>query len=133
MHKYIGINYARDRIKETKQSATIIIFDLLFYLKAKKIVVSREFEDVIVRLDDFHTLMSYLGCIDYLLASSGLKELLSFIIYASISVDKRLSGHACASAVRANIMLRRALTTLIFPEIELTGEGEKEVGIIISW
>ena len=45
---------------------------------------------VVVRLGNFHLMMSFMG---YLMGGSGLKELWS-IIYAFESIEKMLNGHA---------------------------------------
>ena len=53
---------------------------------------------VIIRLGGFHTLMSFMGSIGYIMGGSGIKEVLS-LIYAENTVDI-LSGHAYARAIQ---------------------------------
>lgn len=48
---------------------------------------------VITRLGGFHTLMSFLGNIGFIMDGSGLKDVLGQI-YAANSLDNILSGHA---------------------------------------
>ena len=67
---------------------------------------------VIPRLGGFHMLMSYLGCIGYIMGGSGIKEALS-TIYAEKTVDMIFTGHAYARAVRAHTLLQLALMKLI--------------------
>lgn len=46
-------------------------------------------------------------------------------IYAEGSVDKILSGHSCARAIRAHILLQQALSHLIFDELKLENDESK--------
>lgn len=75
------------------------------------------FQDVVPRLGGFHTLMSFLGCIGFLMAESGLKEALS-LIYALLFVENVLCGYTYARAVKAHTLTRLALTEVIFSEID---------------
>lgn len=63
--------------------------------------------------------MSFMGAIGYIMAGSGLKQLMS-VIYAEQSVDKMLSGHAYGRAVRAHILCHVAVAKIIWQAIELT-------------
>lgn len=47
--------------------------------------------------------MSFMGAVGYIMNGSGIKELFN-IVYASASVDKMLTGHAYARALRAHIL-----------------------------
>lgn len=97
----------------------IITFDQPLYIKARDIVEATIFDEVlmVVRLGGFHLLMSYMGAIGQIMAGSGIKDIFS-IIYAEGSVDKILSGHSYARAVRAHIILQQALSLLIFDELK---------------
>ncbi len=57
----------------------------------------------------FHAEMSFLGCIGYLMAGSGLQEVLE-LIYASMHM---LSGKAIARAVWAHLIVDAALNALV--------------------
>jgi len=126
-----GIHYARDKIQETKQKVTLVTFDLPLYLKAKDIICNSSLTDVVIRLGGFHTLMSYLGCIGYIMSGSGLSELLT-LIYAPNPLEKVLSGHAYARAVRAHMLVQQALATFIFSDIEFTSEEEDEILLLTN-
>lgn len=52
------------------------------------------------------------------MAGSGLKELLN-VIYASLSVEKMLSGHAYAQAIRGYLIVQLALANIILQEMDL--------------
>ena len=56
--------------------------------------------------------MSFLGCIGYLMAGSGLQEVLE-LIYASNAVVHMLSGKAIARAVWAHLIVDAALNALV--------------------
>ena len=49
--------------------------------------------DITILLGNFHTQMSYLSSIGYVMQSSGVKKMLS-LIFAENSVDKIISGQA---------------------------------------
>jgi len=88
-HDYNCINtvlqYAREKCQENSQNVTIVTFDLPLYMIAEDIVTNRSMEDVLVRLGGFHLLMSFPGCIGYIMAGSGLKESLA-LFYAPNSL-----------------------------------------------
>lgn len=73
-------------------------------------------------------LMSFLGCISYVMAGSGIKQALS-VIYAPNSDDKMLNGNAFTRSVRGHTLLRLALSTLIFREME-KGECDDFIGYV---
>ena len=52
----------------------IITFDLPLWIKATRIVLETEMP-IVVRIEGFHTHKSFLGCIGYIMADSGLEEL----------------------------------------------------------
>lgn len=75
--------------------------------------------------------MSFLGCIGYLMAGSGLKEALS-LIHAMLSVDKILSGHAFARSVRAHNIMHVALTKLILSEMDFDDDRAQKIWELLS-
>lgn len=78
-----------------------------------------DFRNVIVRLEEFHLLMSFLGSIGFIMAGSGIKELLN-VIYASISVDKILTGHVYGRAIRAHLLAQLALAKVILRDVDFS-------------
>ncbi|CAH1118147.1 unnamed protein product [Phaedon cochleariae] len=124
---YTSLLTASKKCVELGQQSCFVTFDQPLYVKAKDIVSSddSDLKNVIVRLGGFHLLMSFMGCIGVIMAGSGLRDLLS-IIFAENSLDKILSGHAYARAVRAHMLVHMVLSFYIFQEIEFT-DGEKEV------
>ena len=56
--------------------------------------------------------MSFLGCIGYLMAGSGLQEFLE-LVYAKNAVVHMMSGKAIARAIRAHFLVDAALHALM--------------------
>lgn len=77
-------------------------------------------------LGHFHMLLSFLGSIGYIMASSGLKEVLS-TIYAANSVDQILNGHNYSRGMRAHHIVCTALAKVIFDELEEKDENLKTI------
>ena len=99
-----------------------VTFDQPLYIKARDIIACTPLSDksfIVPRLGGFHMLMSYFGCIGYIMGGSGIKEALS-TIYAEKTVDMIFTGHVYAIAVRAHSHLQLALIKLIFKEFETT-------------
>jgi len=70
----------------------------------------------VVRLGGFHTEMSFLGAIGYIMSDSGLHEILS-VIYAEKAVNNMLSGKAISRALRGHGIVYMALQSLIVSEV----------------
>lgn len=100
-----------------------VTFDQPLYQKSFEMVksCSEEFPNVMVRLGIFHLLMSFLGAIGFIMSGSGINEVLN-VIYAPLSVQKMLTGHAYARAIRGHTLLYLALCKRILEETELTDE-----------
>ena len=75
----------------------IVTFDQPLWWKAQTIVASEphdeDLQSMILRLGGFHTEISFLGCIGYLMSGTGLQELLE-TIYAPNAVVHMLGGKA---------------------------------------
>ena len=86
-------------------------------------LIKNALRDIIPRhhsiLGDFHTEMSFLGCIGYLMAASGLQDLLE-LIYAPNSVVHMLSGKAVVQEVRGFLNVDAALNTYVGTKIQCT-------------
>lgn len=84
---FTALTYATDLCEKVNQHSVIVTFNQPLYWKGREIVASAPVDSriskCIVRLGGFHLLMSYLGCIGYLMGGSGLKELLS-TVYAPV-------------------------------------------------
>ena len=56
----------------------VITFNLPLWLKASRIVLEKDMP-VIVRLGGYHTLKSFLGCVGFIIAESGLEYLMRLV------------------------------------------------------
>lgn len=61
--------------------------------------------------------MSYMGCIEQIMAGSVIKDSLS-IIYTEGSIDKMLSEYSYARAVQAHIILQQILSQTVVDEFK---------------
>ena len=112
---YTALLYAETQCRLNNQKSCLVTFDQPLYAKASEIVASAtgtELETVTVRLGGFHLLMSFLGCIGFFMAGSGIGELWQEV-YAKVSVSHMLTGHAYSRAIRAHLLTERALVTTI--------------------
>jgi len=109
--------------KSLNQVTCLVTFDQPLYLKARDILASRPADpalsNVVLRLGGFHLLMSFMGAIGYIMQGSGLTELFN-TIYASNAIEKIMSGHAYARAVRAHMLAHRTLAQIMFRSMALS-------------
>ncbi|GFU56056.1 uncharacterized protein TNCV_3405201 [Trichonephila clavipes] len=98
-----------EKAKQLNMRTCILTIDQPLYMKARDIasVVCLSNEVLVaVRLGSFHTAMSYMGSIGYIMAGSGIKVLST--IYAENTIDHIISERAYARAVRARTLLQKA-------------------------
>lgn len=114
------------RCQAQKQNFCFVTFDQPLYYKAREIIACvdpnndpENLSSVIVRLGGFHLLMSFLGGIGTIYAGSGLKEAFCEL-YAELSSEKALTGHAYARAIRGHTLIHLALSEIIFSTLELS-------------
>lgn len=124
---------AAEKCKFYKQKTCFVTFDQPLYYKSREILASVNVDNdpynlssVIVRLGGFHTLMSFLGSIGYIMDGSGLREAF-YCIYAQASVEKVLTGHAFSRAVRGHILIQAILADTIISSLKL---NETEVELL---
>ena len=115
---YTTLCFVIDQCKKQKCMYPIITFDQPLWLKAMKLKESCRL-DITILLGNFHTQMSFLGTIGYVMANSGLKEIFS-TCYAENSCDKILSGKSYARAVRAHGLLATVLKKIILQQVPLS-------------
>lgn len=89
-----------------------------------------ELRNVVVRLGGFH-LLSFLGCIGFIMAGSGLKELLD-VIYTPNSVDHILTGHMYSHVIREYFIVQLALAKVILKNENFTDEELDIVNEVFS-
>ena len=106
----------------------VVTFDQPLYYKA---IIAAEPENSqlkeVVMLGCFHTRMSYLGAIGFIMADSGLSEVLEQV-YACNSVKHMLTCKAIARATRGNILVESALSILLIASIDNVTIGDLEMG-----
>ena len=108
---YSTLMHANERASRAGKTL-IITFDKPLYWKAKCIVdtepATSALRNAIVVLGGFHTRMSFLGAIGFLMAESRLLEILGQV-YAPNTVRSMLQGKAVSRAVRGHGLLKIAL------------------------
>ena len=94
----------------------VITFDQPLWWKALMIIESEPtdsyLKSIVLRLGGLHMEMSFLGSIGYLMAGSGLQEVLE-VVYARNAVKHMLSGKAISRAVRGHLLVDAALNTIL--------------------
>ncbi|ELU15381.1 hypothetical protein CAPTEDRAFT_199459 [Capitella teleta] len=115
---YTALNFSRKQSSLHGMETCFVTFDQPLNAKAIEIVASDEIlQGVVVRLDGFHLLMSFMGPVGYIMGSSGL-EVLWESVYAPASVVHMMTGHAYAHALRAHLLTSVALFTFMMTEME---------------
>ena len=89
----------------------VVTFDQSLWYSASGIIAEKKL-DIVYRLGGFHTLMSFINSIGYVMGGSGLEEVLTEV-YVEDSVLHMLSGKACARAMRGYILIGSTLNILI--------------------
>lgn len=123
-----SLRMANEKCRAYRQKTCFVTFDQPLYIKAREILANcgdTDLNNVFVRLGGFHLLMSFMGTIGNIMAGSGLKELCA-TIYAENSVEKMMTGHSYARAVRAHTLAHLALAGEVVKTLNLT-EREKLV------
>ena len=106
-------------IKQAKEYGhhAIVTFDQPLFWKALMILMyENDMDDIILILGQFHALMSFLGCIGYLMTGSGLDAILK-LVYAHDVVPHMLSGKAVSRAIRGHLLVAAALYGLLVSKI----------------
>ena len=110
---YTSLTFAQKLSDQYNLGVCPVTFDQPLYVKAAEIVASSpDIKSICVRLGGFHTLMSYMGSIGYVMAGSGLEALWE-TVYAPNTVVHMLSGHAYARALRAHLLSSAAIVSLV--------------------
>ena len=68
--------------------------------------------NIVLKLGGFHIIMSFVGYIGQLKASSGLKEVFE-LVYAANTVEHMMSGKAISRAIRGHTVVQTALNMLL--------------------
>ena len=110
----------------------ILTFDQPLWWKAICIIkgepIDSPLHQIILRLGAFHTEMSFLGSIGYLMRGSGLQESLE-LIYADNVVPHILTGKAISRAVRGHQLVETALNAILLSkacDVPLPTDADRE-------
>ncbi|ELT96415.1 hypothetical protein CAPTEDRAFT_203052 [Capitella teleta] len=115
---YTALNFSRKQSSLHGMKTCFVTFDQPLNAKAIEIVASDEIlQGVVVRMNGFHLLMSFMGSVGYIMGGSGL-EVLWESVYAPASVVHMMTGHAYVHALRAHLLTSVALFTFMMTEME---------------
>lgn len=110
---YTALVHAVNETKKKKQKTCFVTFDQQLYTKARDIKVNEsENVQLVILLGMFHLVMSYLGCLGYIMAGSGLAEMFS-VAFGENAVKHLLTGHVFDRAMRAHTLAFVALGKII--------------------
>ena len=93
----------------------VVTFDQPLWYKAQGIIADKGL-NIVCRLGGFHTLMSFMGSIGYMMSGSGLEEVWSQV-YAENTIPHLMSGKAYSRALRGYILVHSALHNILLDEI----------------
>ena len=113
---YLTLNFVMDQAVKCNVKNPCLTFDQPLWLKATAIIETEKLP-IICRLGGFHMLMSFLGSVGYVMKGSGLEQIFEEV-YSPISVEGMISGKNVPRAVRAHIMVRSALMSLLLNDVK---------------
>ena len=103
-------------------STPVFTFDQPLSYKVSGIIAEKKL-DIVYRLGGFHTHLSFIGSIGYVMGGSGLEEVLTEV-YAENSVLHMLSRKVYAKAVRGYILVDSALNNMLTEDVMPSLEPE---------
>ena len=126
---YSVLVYIEGQARKLHISTACTTFDQPLYFKAMEIITAKKM-NIVCRLGGFHTLMSFLVSIGYLMAGSGLEEALHQV-YGENSVVHMMSGKAVARALRGHMLvvdsaLNMILMEEMFPQTKVDDQGRDD-------
>ena len=98
-----------------------VTFNQPLWLKACGIIEEAGL-DIVARLGDFHTLLSYLGAIGKVMKGSGIEELFNEV-YAENTVQHIISGKTVSRALR-ELLAESALISILFEDPQAVNIAE---------
>ena len=85
----------------------------------------------VIRLEGFHTIMSFLESIDYLMEGSGMERLFE-VVYARNTVPHIMSSKVVSRALRAHLLVESALTCVLLDECTSGKESQDTLRLAFS-
>ena len=108
----------------------VVTFDQPLDWKAMTNIKSADQSDnvskIILRLEGFHTVTSFLGSIGHVMNGSGLRQVMD-LIYAEETVPHLLSGKAISRGIRAHFFIDSALHILLLKNMFHNENNDDEV------
>jgi len=123
--------YIQDQAKLLNIPSPCVTFDQPLWLKAFEIIQAKSL-NIVCRLSDFHTMMSFIGSIGSMMKGSGLEEALE-AVYGANAVSHMISGKAVSWALRRHFLVEAAsvniLMSAVLPcqEEKILVEGERGI------
>ena len=112
---YSTLIFITEQAKQLNVQVPCVTFDQPLWLKATSIIAESKL-NIVARLGEFHTTMSFLGAIGKLIKGSGLEELLSEV-YAENSVIHMISGKAVSPSLRGHLLVESSLISILLEDL----------------
>ena len=122
---YSTLLFIQDQAKKMNISTPCVTFEQPLWYKASGIIAKKKL-NIICRLGDFHTLMSFLGAVGEMVSGSGIEELLE-LVYATNSFGHMMSGKAFARAVRGHFLVDSCLNNILINRIVKDGNNPESL------
>ena len=114
---FTTLEFVTDQGKSLNVEIPVITFDQPLLIKATEIATAKSISIVII-LDGFHLMMSYMGSVGTLIKESGLEEALT-TCYGSNTVEHMITGKAVSRVLRGHLLtsssIQIKLLTPFFP------------------
>ena len=112
---YSTLLYIQTQAEKINIPTPCITFDQPLWLRAFEIIKSKSM-NIVCRLGGFHTMMSFIGSIGFMMKGSGLEEALE-TVYGTNVVNHIISGKAVSRAVRGHFLVEAALMNKLISEV----------------
>ena len=112
---YSTLLFIQRQADQLNINTPVVTFDQTLRYKTQGIMADKGL-NIVCRLGGFHTLMSFMGSIGYMMGGSGLEEVWSQV-YAENTVPHLMSGKAYSRALRGHVLVHSALHNLLLDEV----------------
>ena len=111
---YSTLKFITVEVNRLNIEVSIVTFDQCLWIKATEVICAKsgQFQNIVIRLDGFHTLMSFLGSIGELMSASRLQEVME-TIYAPNAVSHNMTVKSFDRAMRAYLLIAAALFAIL--------------------
>ena len=112
---YSTLIFFQRQVDQMNIKSPLVTFDQLLWCKTQGLIADKGL-NIVCRLGGFHTLMSFMGSIGYMMSGSGLEEIWRQV-YAENTVPHLMSGKGYSRARRRYVLVHSALCNLLLDEI----------------